>query len=362
MRVGLFHLPCAAEPQQLSKLSSSHPRHPERGDFITQSHRIPRVHDNVVAECGRIVQIYQEIVRKMQEKRNGYAVVHRLPDELLCAIFENIIDRGPDSIATSSSVAIPIGQVCRRWRAIATDSPWLWATIVASGLSNMERIRSFLSLSRSRPLTVDLADLRGRERYYSEDPYNNSDTVVPRASTAYDALLAELPRIQHLRMTMTAKLANAALAWLSFPYSQPAPHLETLDMDLEASNDVVDFILSLFPPDLPSLRILRIKCSNFTKLLSLVTPSLTVLELTQHRMDADDEDSEELEAVLALLAALRSMALLETLKLECSLPDILLGVSLPDSSVVLSRLRILDLRIRTLMSRGCLTIFRSRRV
>ncbi|KAH8091711.1 hypothetical protein BXZ70DRAFT_477927 [Cristinia sonorae] len=269
--------------------------------------------DDAISECNLIVRAYQQITQKLHEKRNEYSVIHRVPDEILEAIFQETIEAN----SGGSASIIPVSQVCRRWRNLALDSPRLWRFITAGSLTKVDRITTFLRRTRSLPLSVQLTVMVNEDNLQLKDPRYDPEVLLFWACDTYTPVLRELPRIRHLSMSVTSDLVDDHNNWFDIPKMVPVPYLEVLDLDLEASDMVAKFVVSLTSPERPALRNLRIACSSFVGLLPLVTPRLTTFEL----VISDDFDHEfRGDETHDLVTALRSMPLLEVLKLDRPLP------------------------------------------
>ncbi|KAJ7057612.1 hypothetical protein C8F01DRAFT_319987 [Mycena amicta] len=93
------------------------------------------------------------VIDILRTERNNSALINTLPSELLVQIFGSSITQRP---------SVSLLSVCRRWRAIAEDSPTLWGDMFYNGEWGDHRKQEFLyQLKRSKdaPLRVAIGRL-----------------------------------------------------------------------------------------------------------------------------------------------------------------------------------------------------------
>lgn len=121
---------------------------------------------------------------------------------------------------------ITVRAVSRQWRAVANGTPRIWAYIYRC--ANLKRTELFLRSSKESNLIVDL-----------DVAHKDADSVHDRNITDnLKAILAELPRISHLRIPM-AKEWKEELAPL---LKQSAPRLKSIHIQRNDSPDGTIFV------------------------------------------------------------------------------------------------------------------------
>ncbi|KAG6826269.1 hypothetical protein H0H92_000499, partial [Tricholoma furcatifolium] len=122
--------------------------------------------------------------------------IGQLPTELLVEILvAAVCDKD-----ASSRTPYDLLKVCKRWHACTLDTPTIWSTITVDeklerDTSRIERevkrVKMFLRLSKTRPLTIDLIFMTFLE-YHDRTP--NSDTDLPYFKTRrkFQAIIGEL--------------------------------------------------------------------------------------------------------------------------------------------------------------------------
>lgn len=63
------------------------------------------------------------------EHRRLLSPFRRIPDNILKAVFINCLPTKGNALMTIYAAPLLLGYVCRRWRAVAYDTPYLWATL-----------------------------------------------------------------------------------------------------------------------------------------------------------------------------------------------------------------------------------------
>ncbi|KAH7334400.1 hypothetical protein B0J17DRAFT_673196 [Rhizoctonia solani] len=101
-----------------------------------------------------------EETRANREQENNRVWINRLPIEILSRIF--VIGEDMDQDRESSEEHVPqfqelVVQVCRKWRAVATNMPMLWTYIYISGSKSFNSASVFLERSgQTIPLEVEI--------------------------------------------------------------------------------------------------------------------------------------------------------------------------------------------------------------
>lgn len=160
--------------------------------------------------------------KKQLTANNNLRGILRLHDELLAeisiqfAVLYTMVAQ-PHTFVLANSIThyawIIISHISRRWRAVALNTPRLWATIALP--YNIAWIKTLLQRSGQVPLTVieDIADL------------------TPERIAAKDLVLREKSRIQRLAIVVNPVTVSAIVAALADP-SLGAPLLDALDIKL----------------------------------------------------------------------------------------------------------------------------------
>ncbi|KDQ24937.1 hypothetical protein PLEOSDRAFT_1097873 [Pleurotus ostreatus PC15] len=191
--------------------------------------------------------------------------VHRLPNELLCAIFDIYC---AESALPKDASAIVLSHVCRRWREIILQTSEFWTNIVVRRVTEhtSDRLQAYLSRSRTRgdphmqPLTLDIdpnqettlldAILKSVLRDIGRCKHLKISTDLPRI----DAFLDRLPASGG--MPLLTSLDFKAYMW-RFPEGIPWARLTSLSLDCPLTGDC---ILELLPrcPGLVSLNLKKV--------------------------------------------------------------------------------------------------------
>ena len=83
--------------------------------------------------------------------------IHRLPPEILAAIFVHLSNQEPDPLGSdlprSIQDLVSVSHVCKFWREVAVTTPDLWTEI---NMTNLEAVEIFLERSGAVPLNVEL--------------------------------------------------------------------------------------------------------------------------------------------------------------------------------------------------------------
>ena len=257
---------------------------------------------DLVREIDGAVQSCERIICALKCKRNLYARINRLPDEILGEVFWNTVDDKEGSFR-----CIPLGLVCRRWRELALGFPRLWSSIVVDKGTDPDIAHELVCRSQEVPLDVVLSDgglsVERRTRASFEG--------LSRVRTLYDTVLHQLPRIRSLTI-LAAALHGPSEILMMIPKT-PAPQLQSLHLRVRspASNKYTD----LFSRDFPALRNVSSGCSNVFDALSLARPTVTSFKLSTFHGLMGSRVSGSLVSTAQLISALCKMPLLQNLTL-----------------------------------------------
>ncbi|PCH40225.1 hypothetical protein WOLCODRAFT_67896 [Wolfiporia cocos MD-104 SS10] len=137
-----------------------------RGCISAPSLSIPHLREALHSLESRMASLLSE--RELLESRLEQAVrlqspIHRLPEELLSAIFEiGVMDGEEEDTLMLANLML----VCRNWRDVAVNTPMLWSRVVAGAHHSMDRAQLKLERSKSVPLHVRV-DFGARMEYGS---------------------------------------------------------------------------------------------------------------------------------------------------------------------------------------------------
>ncbi|KIY66988.1 hypothetical protein CYLTODRAFT_422931 [Cylindrobasidium torrendii FP15055 ss-10] len=94
-------------------------------------------------------------------RRAVIAPIHRLPQELLVAVFQHCIPQDHTNLAClGESVRWILLRVCRSWKSVLEGAPTLWTNLVISPETRplTQPLKKYLSLSGRHPLWVTIRD------------------------------------------------------------------------------------------------------------------------------------------------------------------------------------------------------------
>lgn len=196
-----------------------------------------------------------------QTSTSASSPISRLAPELLISIFELVplLCRADPPPKSHDIGWIAISHVCRRWRIIALNVPYLWLGISSPTLPWMQEM-----LLRSQPMSIDVRfNLDALENPYS-------------SWQAFALAMQNIPRMRSLHLT-----GQVVDTLLRTQYSTPALLLEDLRLELASIPPLGDpfYPDSLFGGETPVLRTLFLKGLS----IRLSSPILSALSsLTIH--------------------------------------------------------------------------------
>ncbi|KAM5542600.1 hypothetical protein V8D89_003561 [Ganoderma adspersum] len=230
----------------------------------------------IVQETQRRLQVIDEstdVITKLRTFHNGLAPVNALPAELLGLIFAQLVFHGdllpkspcehfsPPQVdpPTGSSDIVAVASVCRYWRTVTIQNPWLWTSFAIHDRAGVEEF-----LARSKDLLISLTLTR---RFLS----NVAPVLAPSAH-----------RIRSLYIS-TGLEDDIDLLWAEL--SCPAPNLRELFIEHLPRNSFVTgdaigqaaHLSAMFNGKVPVLRVLTLRGvpSPFT----VMPPSLIHLDI-----------------------------------------------------------------------------------
>ncbi|KAJ7921445.1 hypothetical protein B0H13DRAFT_149218 [Mycena leptocephala] len=121
------------------------------------------------------------------------------PDSPLARELGRVHEESSSDIPRPSPHAAPLllTQICRQWREICLDTPDLWASIAFGKTGSIELLKTWLSRTRNRPLTVFL---RSRDETRAEQLM---EAVKPYCAQ-WQNVRFDLPLSAHLQLNMSA--------------------------------------------------------------------------------------------------------------------------------------------------------------
>ncbi|TRM58147.1 hypothetical protein BD626DRAFT_187523 [Schizophyllum amplum] len=201
--------------------------------------------------------------------------VHRLPPELLCEIFIDLVSMSETEWSEAATI-IPhsVAHVCVRWRAVAHGCAQLWTTI--SSRANPATIDAQLRYSSGLPLRIVY---RGggpgsknlpREWYlapFVERLRSLAHRWQSINLTASCSVLSSIPPINALPMLSRAILdMNDRYDGKALDFMTNATTLRELYLDIDATQNIALHTDRLHLPLFPSLTLLNITVKEYTVL------------------------------------------------------------------------------------------------
>ncbi|PIL30534.1 hypothetical protein GSI_07234 [Ganoderma sinense ZZ0214-1] len=249
----------------------------------------------------RVIDDTTYAISRLQALHNSLAPVNALPAELLGLIFAQLLSQGdlipkaPRHFSRRLQVDPPRGSrdilgaaaVCRYWRAVIIQNPWLW---VSFPIHDRIGVKEFLA--RSKDLLVSLSLTR---RF----PSGEAPVLAPSAH-----------RIRSLYIS--TDLADD-IELLTAELSCPAPNLQELFVEylprissVTGRIDLATRLPSMFNGEAPALRVLTYR--GVPSPCKVMPSSLLYLQIGMVQ--------DALPPVPALLRMLSNLPLLETLKIH----------------------------------------------
>ncbi|KDQ07361.1 hypothetical protein BOTBODRAFT_149253 [Botryobasidium botryosum FD-172 SS1] len=275
--------------------------------------------DKEVRAIESIKAHMEERLREIRHRKNLFAPIHRLPNEIISIVFQCVERRSPP-VALQNLLS-----VSHKWRSIALDTPSLWAN-----LHNLSTPLLDVFITRSKQSLLEISygthgepdDLPGLLRY-----------------------MARVSPHKHRWKICTFTGPQRAQAEILSQLTAPAPNMEVLAINLYGNDEDAESIdeergpfniNALFGGSTPRLRELTLG-GVLVPLSSSIFSGLTKLELGRISYSSP-------KSVRLLLRALESCPLLESLTLTDIYVVSLLQINPAPSSVKLTYLQVLEIR------------------
>jgi len=178
--------------------------------------------------------------------------IDTLPDDILCSIFHLILQtHGPFSLFDKNNAPVIFTHVCRRWRALAFDTPLLWTNVCLENLhpsyaaerpasnalrkaemvAKREAIRTWLARSKDCPLAVFL---------HASPPKESTSTIRGETQFQQDTVDLLHSSVARWKMVQIRLDDSSSIAHYS-PLLSHAPDdyqlLEALAINLKSQDD-----------------------------------------------------------------------------------------------------------------------------
>lgn len=251
-------------------------------------------------------------------RRNALLPMAQLPPEVLCLIFRLCHDTKDEAQSENIRQSMRISHVCTQWRQIALDEARMW------DYADFERLplaKEVLQRSKAFPLEVSLNLTRRRQ---------SAEQIF--------AVKLQIPRLH--RMTLQAH--PRSLVYMKREWTLPSRLLRDIRIIPHKSRDSVRLVGDLgedFLVAAPAHFRLLLKGHELDWQNPLFSSNLRVLEVCKLIARAP--------AFEDMVAALVRMPNLETLTLDCALPDdvteFALGLSSAPDRITLGHLKMLKL-------------------
>ncbi|OCH88809.1 hypothetical protein OBBRIDRAFT_794899 [Obba rivulosa] len=260
-------------------------------------------------ECEEEALYHQTMMLRARTRRNTFAPISRLHEELLAEIFLHFQRWNTFSLAEPARIQeytppikypyrwLSITHVCRHWRTVAHSCPRLWTRLIFSRRGLMALA---VSCSGRMPLHFNADLLR----------------ISMEGMGGVKVVLREIDRIEHLDLTASWH----HIVHVHDCLARPAPLLRTLrlfePMGGMGSAGGRGFTSPLFQaehPQLQKLALLGVPLVQWTN--PLLCPSLTELYLERYETTSYSPTMSE------MLTALENMPLLRVIELKSILPN-----------------------------------------
>ncbi|KDQ65015.1 hypothetical protein JAAARDRAFT_28678 [Jaapia argillacea MUCL 33604] len=279
--------------------------------------------DAQISSHAEVIEKHAAAVRALKSRRNSYAAIARLPNEILTDIF-HILASQPIQISPFDPVRSPlwvvVSHVCHRWRVVALSSPTLWGHILTPF---PEWVPEMLARSKQTPIVFEV------------------DRRFPGVA-ALDAIRPHFARIRALKLVCPQRDLTRFFQSLSHT---SAPLLESLSVE---SPQLGESFENLFLLDAPRLRSISLT-TCLVKWDSQIFRSGNLLHLALCFVP----NVRAVPTMLQMLDTLECMPRLQSLTLENIVPILQPGPQgLPPHHRQVALLHLWSLRIRTA---DCLT-------
>ncbi|RXW11261.1 hypothetical protein EST38_g14594, partial [Candolleomyces aberdarensis] len=238
---------------------------------------------------------------RLRYVENAIRPISRLPSAVLLKIFHVLQNSPPYSLQW-----VVVTRVCSQWRKFALSAPALWSSIPLRAKGGSTLIELFLTRSSNTPLTIifaqdPLGDNYSITRVQSylrglRNIVNNAADRIERLVMEPQFPIDDLLRADRLGQTLGQELSRVLLT----PSAGP-------DLLNTISNTMENTFAKLFSESMPQARHLELWAEAVPYLLRRPDPlkHLTVLELSQIKIEPSNMDSLAFSKVLAVLDASR---------------------------------------------------------
>ena len=253
--------------------------------------------DHLLKVIDDEIKVSDRVVQQLKSRRNTIVPVSRLPPEILVEVFSLLPFVADDPKCVPYLEWIFVTHVCRRWREIALQSPYLWNHINFTKLT-LDGFTEILARAKMSPLHVEAK-------------------ITPRSKARFNALRRQLEaHIFHTRhlsisgefQTLLERLVSPAPALVSLSLTRPSHPFSSSQLECIIIPD------SLFNGTAPKLtRLELLSCSIGWK-----SPLFKGLQTLKIRTPS----AQEMPTLDDWLAALNEMRQLKTLILHGATPAV----------------------------------------
>ncbi|KII91282.1 hypothetical protein PLICRDRAFT_501822 [Plicaturopsis crispa FD-325 SS-3] len=222
---------------------------------------------------------------------NSKAPVSRLPNEILCLIFEAALREEPSKNLdyNRASFGMTVSQVMHSWRVVAVRLPSLWTCIDIRSTYHPDLIAEFLRRSVTRPLDLRIFDRTKRKRPLNIEPF-------------LELIVLHLSRLRKLSLDLDN--GKTLFKICERFHDTCAPSLGYLRMSYYALHPANASLPQMFSHGVPKLRFLNCKALGPQAFLPSLR-ALTTLRLYFTLQDWDNNlDYNEFREMLGTLSSL----------------------------------------------------------
>ncbi|KAG8983057.1 hypothetical protein FRB90_006336, partial [Tulasnella sp. 427] len=133
-------------------------------------------------DCGRNINVLEDIERQIERrlslsrsKRNYFATINFLPNEILSLIFTFAVQSALRPY--NSDLPFILMSICRRWNAVVLETPALWTSILQDPNRSLHRAIQALSRSGKTPLDLSFSALA-----YEQQNHRFLQTILPHTA------------------------------------------------------------------------------------------------------------------------------------------------------------------------------------
>ncbi|KAI0797571.1 hypothetical protein C8Q75DRAFT_8847 [Abortiporus biennis] len=290
---------------------------------------------------NKTARCVEEILKQMDYHRraladlafdlNSFTLVSRLPDELLCQIFEHYRD---DIWEERSFDFSRITCVCRYWRNLAVNYGPLWSHVRVSD-SNFGKdypiAKTQLTASGGAPLTIE-----------ANFDYTDLTDDSEHMPFLYD-IFNEFSRIQHLKLTLST--LTPPISHLLSAQQSKNNVLSSLDISVHSQTPSGPKLFRI-PPSWSSPSLTKIKICGFTlqQIQALLLPTVEWFDFTYH-YDSSESSPSITHKLHDLLASLKNMRVLVHLDISTKTTENVVDTS--SQSITLPFLKVLSIHEST---------------